>query len=245
MPTVPNAIPVSQVCSAQPSTSASTCSGRASVVRSRSLPSRPSSASRAEPPTRCSACPAAANRSPSSTATGETRISSRTAFCCTCVRADTTSKPTGEARPEFGRPRTGVAGSSRPCHGGAIVKSALDVHRELLAAGVPHEMVRVRGGVLSADDLPAGLGADPQVCVAVRCYIATYDHAAADRRQFVAVLLRSGDTPDPASLLEALQASAVRPATDAETNATTDYAAPLVCPVGLGPDVLLLADAAL
>jgi prolyl-tRNA editing enzyme YbaK/EbsC (Cys-tRNA(Pro) deacylase) len=129
------------------------------------------------------------------------------------------------------------------------VKSALDVHRELLAAGVAHEMVRVRGGVLSADDLPVGLGADPQGCVAVRCYIASYDDAGArsvaGHEQFVAVLVRAGDTPDPASLLEALQAAAIRPSTDAETNATTDYAAALVCPVGLGADVLLLADAAL
>ena len=60
-------MPVSQVASAQPWTSARTCSGRASVVRSRSSPRRPSSASRTEPPTRCSAWPAAAKRSPSST----------------------------------------------------------------------------------------------------------------------------------------------------------------------------------
>ena len=125
------------------------------------------------------------------------------------------------------------------------MKSALDVHRELLAAGVAHEMVRVRGSVLSADDLPRGLRADRDVCVAVRCYLATYDDAAGEREQFVAVLVRAGDTPDPGSLLEALQATAVRPATAAETNATTDYAAPLVSPIGLGPDVLLLADAAL
>ena len=119
------------------------------------------------------------------------------------------------------------------------------MHRELLAAGVAHEMVRVRGSALSADDLPLGLGADPDVCVAVRCYVASYDDGPADREQFVAVLVHAGDTPDPASLLEALQAVAVRPATATEINTTTDYAAPLVCPIGLGPDVLLLADAAL
>ena len=80
----------------------------------------------------------------------------------------------------------------------------------------------------------------------VRCYVASYDvDALEDRERFVAVLVRAGDTPDPGSLLEALQAVAVRPATAAEINVTTDYAAPLVCPIGLGPDVLLLADAAL
>ena len=125
------------------------------------------------------------------------------------------------------------------------MKSALDVHRELLAAGVTHEMVRVRGSALSADELPLGLGVAPESCVAVRCYLASYDDGVDERKQFVAVLVRAGDTPDPASLLDALQATAVRPASAAEVNAVTDYAAPLVCPVGLAPDVLLLADAAL
>ncbi|MFN2522061.1 MAG: aminoacyl-tRNA deacylase [Mycobacteriales bacterium] len=122
------------------------------------------------------------------------------------------------------------------------MRSALDVHRELLAAGVAHEMVRVRGSVLSADDLPRGLGVDPDACVAVRCYLATYDDG---REQFVAVAVRAGDTVHPASLLTALQASSIRAATTAEVNAVTDYAAPFVCPVGLPPDVLLLADAGL
>jgi prolyl-tRNA editing enzyme YbaK/EbsC (Cys-tRNA(Pro) deacylase) len=122
------------------------------------------------------------------------------------------------------------------------VKSALDVHRELLAAGVAHEMVRVRGSVQTADDLPVGLGVDRESCVAVRCYVAT-DHAGRDT--FVAVLVRAGDTPDPGSLLDALQAVAVRAATAGEVNVATDYAAPLVCPIGLAEQVVLLADAAL
>lgn len=122
------------------------------------------------------------------------------------------------------------------------MKSALDVHRELLAAGVAHEMVRVRGSVLGADDLPRALGTDRDACVAVRCYLACFEGA---REQFVAVMVRAGDIPDPASLLDALQATSVRPATAAEVNAATDYAAPLVCPIGLDERVLLLADAAL
>jgi prolyl-tRNA editing enzyme YbaK/EbsC (Cys-tRNA(Pro) deacylase) len=122
------------------------------------------------------------------------------------------------------------------------MRGALDVHRELLAAGVAHEMVRVRGSVLSADDLPRALGVDPEACVAVRCYLATDDHGA---EHFVAVAVRAGDTVDPACLLEALQATAVRAATAAETNAATDCAAPFVSPVGLPDDVLLLVDAAL
>ena len=122
------------------------------------------------------------------------------------------------------------------------MKSALDVHRELLAADVPHEMVRLRTPALGADDLPRGLGVDPDACVAVRCYVATL---AGQRRQFVAVLMRAGDLPAPASLLTALDATAVRPATADEINTATDFAAPLVAPIGLDERVLLLADAAL
>ena len=47
---MPKAIPTSHTASAQGRTIFSTSSGRASVVKSRSLPSRPSSASRTEPP---------------------------------------------------------------------------------------------------------------------------------------------------------------------------------------------------
>ena len=122
------------------------------------------------------------------------------------------------------------------------MKSALDVHRELLAAGVAHEMVRVRGSVQSADDLPLGLGVDRESCVAVRCYVASLPSG---HEAFVAVLVRAGDTPDPSSLLTALQAVAVRAATAGEVNTATDYAAPLVCPIGLDERVVLLADAAL
>ena len=51
-------MPTSQHASAQPRTrSRAICSGRASVVKSRSSPSRPSSASRTEPPTRASCVP--------------------------------------------------------------------------------------------------------------------------------------------------------------------------------------------
>jgi prolyl-tRNA editing enzyme YbaK/EbsC (Cys-tRNA(Pro) deacylase) len=122
------------------------------------------------------------------------------------------------------------------------VKSALDVHRALLAAGVEHEMVRLRTAVLRADDLPRALGVPAAACVAVRCYRTT---GRTGERGLCAVLVRSGDTPDPASLLDALGAVSVRPATGSEVNAATDYAAGLVSPICLPADVPLLADAAL
>ena len=85
---VPNSRPVSQIASAQPlQHAAGSRPGVASVAKSRSSPSRPSSASRTEPPTRCSSWPALANRRPSSSATGETRNSSATARRCAAVRS--------------------------------------------------------------------------------------------------------------------------------------------------------------
>ncbi len=62
--------------------SARICSGRASVVKSRSLTGRCSRASRTLPPTRNSWCPAAANTAASSSATGGTAIICTTAFSC-------------------------------------------------------------------------------------------------------------------------------------------------------------------
>lgn len=114
---------------------------------------------------------------------------------------------------------------------------ALDVHRVLLDAGVPHEVVRLRRPVLSADDLPGALDLPVEQCVAVRCYVA-------DGRT-VAVLMHAGSVPDPVALLDALGARSARPATAGEVNAATDCAAGLVSPVGLPDAVLLLADSAL
>jgi len=120
------------------------------------------------------------------------------------------------------------------------VKGALDVHRELLARDVPHEMVRLRGRATSADDLPRLLGLTSG-CVAVRCYEAVRERGTA----FVAVLVPAGRLPQPGALLDALDAQVVRPARPAAVNTATDFAAGLVPPVGLPPEVELLADTAL
>src|SRR5918993_4170234 len=73
-PTVPNSTPVVQVPCATGSSTASACSGRASVAKSRSpsAPVRPSNASRTVPPTRCNSWPARSNSRPSLSATGGT-----------------------------------------------------------------------------------------------------------------------------------------------------------------------------
>jgi prolyl-tRNA editing enzyme YbaK/EbsC (Cys-tRNA(Pro) deacylase) len=122
------------------------------------------------------------------------------------------------------------------------MKSALDVHRELLAADVAHEMLRLRSPIVGADDLPDALGVDAAACVAIRCY-RTIGRDGSSR--LCAVMVRAGDTPDPAALLDALDAVSVRAATAAEVNQSTDYAAGLVSPLCLPDDVPLLADAAL
>jgi prolyl-tRNA editing enzyme YbaK/EbsC (Cys-tRNA(Pro) deacylase) len=122
------------------------------------------------------------------------------------------------------------------------VKSALDVHRTLLAADVPHEMVRLRTPALTGDDLPRVLGVPRAACAVVRCYRVTRRDGTT---HVAAVLLRSGDTPDPACLLDAFQAVSLRPATGAEVNAATDYASSLVSPIALPDAITLLADAAL
>ena len=120
------------------------------------------------------------------------------------------------------------------------MRGALDVHRELLARDVPHEVVRLRSRVATADDLPAALGLE-HGCVAVRCYLVE----RSGRCSFAAVLVPAGAVPGPQALLDALSARSVRPARPEQVNATTDYAAGLVCPVGLPADVEVLADSAL
>ena len=117
------------------------------------------------------------------------------------------------------------------------MRGALDVHRELLARDVPHEVVRLPSRLLSADDLPAALGLE-HGCVAVRCYLVERPAGSS----FAVVLLAAGAVPAPVALLDALSARSVRPARPEQVHAATDYAAGLVCPVGLPPDVEVLAD---
>lgn len=120
------------------------------------------------------------------------------------------------------------------------MRAALDVHRDLLARGVPHEITRLRGRAASADDLPRLLDLAPG-CVAVR----VYEVVREDLRWVAAVLVPAGTLPDPLALLEALDACTVRLAPDDVVNKRTRYAAGLVSPVCLPADVEVLADDAL
>lgn len=144
------------------------------------------------------------------------------------------------------------------------MKGALDVHRALLDLGIQHEVVRLRGTVASGDDLPRALGVETGSCAVVRCYVtdvgtgtgpgaltrtagtgATGGQGSAPGQGFAAALVQAGALPDPAALLDALGAHALRMATPDEVNRMTDYAAALVSPVCLPPELPLLADSAL
>jgi prolyl-tRNA editing enzyme YbaK/EbsC (Cys-tRNA(Pro) deacylase) len=117
------------------------------------------------------------------------------------------------------------------------VRAALDIHRELLSLDVPHEVVRLRSGVVNADDLPAALDLEPTSCVAMRCYVTDLG--------FAAVAVHAGVIPDPAAVLTALGARTLRAADADEISTATDFAAGLVSPLGLPPGMTLLADVAL
>jgi prolyl-tRNA editing enzyme YbaK/EbsC (Cys-tRNA(Pro) deacylase) len=116
------------------------------------------------------------------------------------------------------------------------VKSALDIHQELLGRGVAHEIVRLARPVLAADELPDVLELPPERCVVVRPY-------KADGRLILA-MMRAGDLPEPTALLAAVGAARLQPARPDLVNRVTDYAASLVSPLLLPPQVPLLGDAA-
>src|SRR3954452_4647414 len=124
---------MSQVASAQPARSRSVVSGRAEVVKSRSLWSRPSIASRTGPPTSAISSPARENRSPSSSTTGEIRISSRTALAWTSRMVGG-----GVASLGCGRGSSGTGGNSMPARSGtrrvvSLAVVALPVSRRAVA----------------------------------------------------------------------------------------------------------------
>jgi prolyl-tRNA editing enzyme YbaK/EbsC (Cys-tRNA(Pro) deacylase) len=118
----------------------------------------------------------------------------------------------------------------------AAMKSALDLHRELLGKDVPHEIIRLPRVVLHADEIPDVLGVPQDQCVTVRVYVSG--------RRMVAVAVPAGRHPLPTALADCIPGgSALRPATPQEVNEATDYAAGLVAPLLL--PVPLYADARL
>lgn len=114
---------------------------------------------------------------------------------------------------------------------------AMDVHRDLLAREVPHEIVRLPRVLLNASELPEALRVASSQCVATRIYYVD------DIPTAIAVPARS--TPEPRAILAALDATTLRPATSEQTNELTRYAAGLVSAALLPKDIPLFVDARL
>ena len=113
----------------------------------------------------------------------------------------------------------------------------MDVSRELLAAEIPHEFVRLPRRIATADELPDVLDVPPRECVVVRIY-------ETDRGRR-ALLLPTGAMPVPARLARATGARVVGMAGATATSLCTDFTATLVAPVCLPRDLPVVADAAL
>jgi prolyl-tRNA editing enzyme YbaK/EbsC (Cys-tRNA(Pro) deacylase) len=131
------------------------------------------------------------------------------------------------------------------------MKGALDVHRELLARGIPHEILRLPHTVATAAEIPDVLGLPPEVCVAVRVYATSQSPseaaaAGASAPSLVGVITPVRVLPDCVRLLRALGGSrTLRSARSDVISAATDFSAALVSPVGLPPGFEVYADAAL
>lgn len=117
------------------------------------------------------------------------------------------------------------------------MKGPLDITRELLAAGVPHEIVRLPRAITSAAELPEVLDLPAASCISVQIY---------DADGIMYALAVPASTPTrPATLAAALGVPRVRPADANVINVITDFCAPLVSPVCLPPTVPLVVDASL
>lgn len=117
------------------------------------------------------------------------------------------------------------------------MKGALDLHRALLGADVPHEIIRLGRAVLSAADIPAALGLPAASCLAVQL-IASTDPAGT-----AAALIRSVDTElEMSAVLRRVQARAVRLLPAAEVSEVTGFYAGLVSPVCLPAEMAVYAD---
>jgi len=117
------------------------------------------------------------------------------------------------------------------------MKGALDIHRELLGREILHEIVRLPRVVLNADEIPDVLGIDASAVVSVRLFVAG--------ERMIAAAVPADRAPDLEAVRQAAGATRVRPATIQEVNEATDYAAGLVAPLLLPPQITLYADARL
>src|SRR4051794_6784684 len=150
-------MPVFHVEPAQPRSSSSPCWGRASVVTSRSPGTRAapcsaaSSASRTDPPTRCTSKPAWVNRRPSSVSTGERSTSART--------VSWTAGGTGSPTARLG----GVADTTSQGSGAPILPFRLRGHCDAPGAVAGSAPVRLRAPIRSSLDITVASAVAPLV----------------------------------------------------------------------------------
>ncbi len=117
------------------------------------------------------------------------------------------------------------------------MKGPLDVHRELLSAGIPHEIVRSPRALNTADEMPDVLSLPSWWCVSVRLYDAG--------GTLYALAVPAGVTLRSGALARNLGVPAVVPAAVHRINAVTDFTAALVSPICLPEHVRLVVDASL
>jgi prolyl-tRNA editing enzyme YbaK/EbsC (Cys-tRNA(Pro) deacylase) len=118
------------------------------------------------------------------------------------------------------------------------MKDALAIHRWLLAHQVHHEILRLPRPLAGASDLPAALGVPPGNCLMVSVFQVT---TRVDR-EIVAVVTAVDGPPVPGVIGTLRGAREIRPAPAFVTNAATDYAAELVCPLLLPEELTVLLD---
>lgn len=113
----------------------------------------------------------------------------------------------------------------------------LDIHRLLLAADVPHEVVQLPRRVAAAEEIAEALGVPSRACAVVHVVFADSSPHA--------IVLAAGARWSPARLAAVLKAVELRVADPAETSAVTQYSAGLVSPLALPAGLPVLVDAAL
>jgi Cys-tRNA(Pro) deacylase len=115
------------------------------------------------------------------------------------------------------------------------VRSCDDVHGELAANGIPHEILQLPSSSRTADLAAEALGVD--VALVVKSLLFVLD----DERPVLALV--TGDaTVDAAALARVTAASEVRLARAQEVRETTGYRPGAVSPCALATDVAIVAD---
>lgn len=115
------------------------------------------------------------------------------------------------------------------------MRGPLDVHRHLLAADVPHEIVHLGRRIASAHELADALGVAPAACAVAHVVMAS--------GQAQVAVLAAGTTWSPSRLAHALRSPEVRAATAVEASALTDYSSGLVSPLALPAGIRVIVDA--